>query len=330
MRIGLPRVLIHHYRYLPLFAGFFRALGLEVVISPPTRKDIVSRGIASTVDDACLPLKVAFGHLFELQEAGVDRIFLPRLVSLEPGSSLCPKIIGLPDMALSCVDTSLPLLAPTADVNRGLGGVLETLEAAGRELGFSESVIDEALSEAETAQATFRADCLAGRDPEALLDSIESGKPYREPPQGDELEVRVIGRSYLIFDPGSSLDLLAKLRRMGCRVLTHEAVDHRTLDRELAGFKRAPYWTLGREILGAAGFFLRQSAVDGLIFVPPFQCGPASLLETLIEALARKHPQTGYTTLVLDEHTGEAGLLTRLEAFLDMIRRRKRLARSGG
>lgn len=323
MRIGLPRVLIHHYRFLPLFAGFFRELGLEVVISPPTRKDIMRRGIDSTVDDACLPLKVAFGHLFELLESGVDRIFLPRLVSLEPGSSLCPKIIGLPDMALSCVNAGLPLLSPTADINRGRGGLLETLEQSARELGFSEEEIDRALSVAETAQAAFHTECLAGRDPEALLRSIETGEPYVHPVEGDELEIRVVGRSYLIFDAGSCLDILAKLRAMGCRVLTHEAVDHATQERELAGFKRTPYWTLSREILGAAGFFLRQSAVDGLVFVPPFQCGPASLLETLIESLARKHPQTGFTTLVLDEHTGEAGLMTRLEAFLDMIRRRK-------
>ncbi len=324
MRIGLPRILIHHYRYLPLFAGFFRETGCEIVFSPPTNKGLVERGIASTVDDACLPLKVAFGHLHALVEAAVDYIFLPRLVSLEPGSSLCPKFIGLPDMARSCVDVDLPLLSPTADVNRHEGGLLETLSKAGLELGLDDATISRAVDRAETDQADFRAACLSGKDPGALLEAVEHQRDYHPPAEGDELELRVVGRSYLLFDPGSSLDLLGKLRAMGCRVLTHEAVDHSTIDRELAGLSRPPYWTLGREILGSASFFLRSPDVDGLVFVPPFQCGPASLLETLIEAQSRKHPLKPYTALVLDEHTGEAGLLTRLEAFLDMIRRRKR------
>ncbi|MCK4593049.1 hypothetical protein KAU45_01015 [bacterium] len=322
MRIGLPRTLILYYRYLPLIAAFFRRLGVDLVISPPSNKELVARGIASTVDDACLPLKVTFGHIRAL--VGItDYIFLPRLVSLEPGSSLCPKFIGLPDMAKSCVAVDLPLLSPVADVNKGKGGVLETLSEAARELGYGPEEIDIALGAAEGAQAEYRAACIQGKDPEALLRSIESEKPYVHPEEGNELELRVIGRSYLIFDPFISLELLGKLRAMDCRVLTHESVDHQTLDRELGSLKRPPYWTLSREILGAASYFMRQAEVDGVVFALPFQCGPASMLQTLVEAIAVKHRQTPYTAVVLDEHTGEAGLMTRLEAFLDMIRRRK-------
>jgi predicted nucleotide-binding protein (sugar kinase/HSP70/actin superfamily) len=322
MRIGLPRTLNLYYRYLPLIAAFFRRLGVELVVSPPSNKELVAWGVASTVEDACLPLKATFGHIHAL-EGVVDHIFLPRLVSLEPGSSLCPKFIGLPDMAKSCVSVDLPLISPVADVNKGAGGILETLSEAGRVLGFDPGDIDRALGTGERAQASYRAECIQGKDPAALLRAIEREGPYLPPQEGDELELRVIGRSYLIFDPFISLEILKRLRGMGCRILTHESVDHQTLDREMGSYKRPPYWTLSREILGAAGYFMRQEEVDGLVFVLPFQCGPASMLETLVEAVANEHPQTPYTAIVLDEHTGEAGLMTRLEAFLDMIRRRK-------
>ncbi len=322
MRIGLPRTLILYYRFLPLVATFFRRLGVELVVSPPSNKDLVAWGIASTVDDACLPLKVTFGHIHAL-EGVVDHIFLPRLVSLEPGSSLCPKFIGLPDMVKSCISVGLPLISPVADVNKGAGGILETLGEAARLLGFGPEETEKALGAAERAQAAFRADCILGKDPAALLESIEKDRPYVAPQEGDELELRVIGRSYLLFDPFISLEILGRLRKMGCRILTHESVDHQTLDRELGSYKRPPYWTLGREILGAAGYFMRQEEVDGVFFVLPFQCGPASMLETLVEAVAARHPRMPYTSIVLDEHTGEAGLMTRLEAFLDMIRRKK-------
>ncbi len=324
MKLGLPRILNLYHRYLPLMAGFFRNLpGVELVISPPTNKGIVARGIASTVDDACLPLKVAFGHLHELNGA-VERIFLPRLVSLEPGSSMCPKFIGLPDMAKSCVDKQLPMISPVADVNRGRGGLLETLVSAGKELGFDDGIIESALSRGERAQAQYRADCLSGKDPVALLKAIEMQRDYRPPEEDGELNIRIIGRSYLLFDTFASLGIMEKLRRLGGRLLTNEAVDHRTIERELGRYKRPPYWTLGREILGAASYFLRQADTDGVVFVEPFQCGPASLLLTLVEAIAAEHPEVPFTALVLDEHTGDAGLMTRLEAFTDMIYRSRR------
>jgi predicted nucleotide-binding protein (sugar kinase/HSP70/actin superfamily) len=323
LKLGLPRILNLYYRYLPLMAGFFRALpGVELVISPPTNKGIVGRGIASTVDDACLPLKVAFGHLHELN-GQVDRIFLPRLVSLEPGSSMCPKFIGLPDMAKSCVAKDLPMITPVADVNRGRGGLLETLITAGKELGFEESVIENALSRGERAQARYRANCLSRKDPVALLEAVEKQRDYRPPKEEGDLNIRLLGRSYLLFDPHSSLGIMDKLRQLGGRLLTNEAVDHRTIERELGRYQRPPYWTLGREILGAASYFLRQPDSDGVVFVEPFQCGPASLLQTLVEAIAAEHPGVPFTALVLDEHTGDAGLMTRLEAFTDMIYRRR-------
>ena len=64
--------------------------------------------------------------------------------------------------------------------------------------------------------------------------------------------------------------------------------------------------------------------VDGIIHLTSFECGEDSMVGELIHHQSRNYPNTSYTEFVFDEHTGEAGINTRIEAFLDMIIRRKR------
>lgn len=85
--------------------------------------------------------------------------------------------------------------------------------------------------------------------------------------------------------------------------------------------ERPPYWELAREIVGSALHFLRGHA-EGVIHLVSFECGPDSLIQSLIEFENRNLLSIPYVPLVLDEHTGEAGLVTRLEAFVDMVVRK--------
>jgi predicted nucleotide-binding protein (sugar kinase/HSP70/actin superfamily) len=84
---------------------------------------------------------------------------------------------------------------------------------------------------------------------------------------------------------------------------------------------QVPYWTFEDEIVGAGGSLLHQ-AVDGLISVSAFGCAPDSVMLSVL-AQAAHRANRPYMALVLDEHSGEAGLITRLEAFVDMLYRRK-------
>jgi predicted nucleotide-binding protein (sugar kinase/HSP70/actin superfamily) len=84
---------------------------------------------------------------------------------------------------------------------------------------------------------------------------------------------------------------------------------------------RIPYWTFEDEIVGASGSLLRQP-VDGLISVSAFGCAPDSVMLSVLAQAARRADRP-YMPLVLDEHSGQAGLITRLEAFVDMLYRRK-------
>jgi predicted nucleotide-binding protein (sugar kinase/HSP70/actin superfamily) len=117
------------------------------------------------------------------------------------------------------------------------------------------------------------------------------------------------------------MDMFRKLSDMGARVMTPEMLSPSVIEENLASLERPPYWELAREIAGSALHFLNGHA-DGVIHLVSFECGPDSLLQSLLEFENRQRQDIPYVPLILDEHTGEAGLVTRLEAFIDMIVRR--------
>lgn len=96
MKIGLPRGLLYH-SYGPFMEAFLSELPAEIIISEETDRDILDRGTAACIDDACLPVKVYAGHVESLREK-CDRIVVPRIMSCEYGESLCPKLNGLPEL----------------------------------------------------------------------------------------------------------------------------------------------------------------------------------------------------------------------------------------
>ena len=67
-----------------------------------------------------------------------------------------------------------------------------------------------------------------------------------------------------------------------------------------------------------------QSGADGVIGIMTFGCGPDSLMMDMVHRQAARLKMTPFMSLTLEEHTAEGGIVTRLEAFLDMIYRRKR------
>jgi len=79
VKVGIPKALLFYY-YYPQWKTFFTKLGVKTVISRDTTRGLLEKGLQSTVDEACLPVKLAVGHVLDLRDR-VDYIFLPRMVS---------------------------------------------------------------------------------------------------------------------------------------------------------------------------------------------------------------------------------------------------------
>lgn len=343
MKIGFPRA-VHYYDYFPFWAGFFRGLDLELVTSPLTNRKIMESGLKKASDETCLPIKLLAGHIQALKD--VDALFLPRMVSMEEKTYLCPKLLGLPESILPAVPENMPVLTVTVNWRKGKRHVLAELERFGDSLGKGRGEVRQAfvlgkkwLARYETARlqglsfiesmGAFDVSLAAAngrtgwkKESRAQLKAQNQALPEEEIPAGDErpLTIALIGHSYLTQETYASLNLLSRLQSKA-RVRLIEEVEPAKIAEGLQGLRKALFWSQAKKVLGAGSTFSQEDEVDGLIYLSCFGCGTDSITQDLVARIARGRHKP-YMVLTLDEHSGEAGLVTRLEAFLDMTERR--------
>ena len=135
------------------------------------------------------------------------------------------------------------------------------------------------------------------------------------------LKIMLAGHSYLVQEEYASLNLLKRLQEKADVVLAHH-VENRDLETQLSGIRKKLFWSHAKQIYGAGSQFAKDSTVDGIIYLTCFGCGTDSMIQELLAKNVREEHKP-YMVITVDEHTGEAGLVTRLEAFLDMVERRK-------
>ncbi len=324
MRIGLPRALLFHY-YRPFWQELFIALGHQVVISPPTNQQIINAGVRVSVPEICVPIKIMNGHLQQLLSSDVDYVFLPRMVSIQPGQFFCPKFMGLPEIARFSIPGATDKLltcdisAPDEDIARP-----ELYYPVGQQLGQSESEVRRAVRKAGETWRRFRAHCLAGLDAATAAEAALSGTvPSPHADGKTDIHLGLIGYVYNLYDDWLSMELVSKLRALGVRVSTFEMLTDETIKRHLRHLDKSMFWTFSDKLLGAGYAFYHDRSVDGLIHLTAFGCGPDSMLGKVLELESESFSKP-FMTLRIDEHTGESHLLTRLEAFVDMLRMKKR------
>lgn len=317
MRVGIPHGLFYYY-YYPMWKTFFLDLGAEVVTSAATNRLTINLGSEYAVDEACLPIKVYYGHVRELCGSGLDYLFVPRLVSVEPRSYICPKFMGIPDMIRAQVRHLPQLIDITIDVSRDDRFLKRDIIKVGKMLGGSRRSIQNAYEHAVKENQRCYEIARQGWTMGEAISLWEGGTPEKSAP--GELEVAILGHGYSLYDEGLSMGIIQKLRRLGCRVHLLESVEPIMVEREAATLSKRVFWTLGRKIMGAVIHLDKQPEIDGIIYLACFGCGPDSLIGEMAERHAEAKP---FMLLTIDEHSGEAGLLTRLEAFCDMLRRRR-------
>ncbi len=316
--IGIPRGLFYYY-YYPWYKTFFNDLGARVILSSPTTRITIDQGIDSAVDETCFPIKVYFGHVRELCRHNPDYLFVPRLVSIEPGSYICPKFMGVPDMIRASFDDLPPLIDITIDLSRNDGEFKKQLLSTGKLLVRNSRKIRDAYEHGRQETECCRAIASQGY---TMAEAINIWEEQEIPVPGDaNLSIGVLGHGYSLYDEAISMDIIGRLRSMGCSVLLPEVLPREEIEREAAAMPKRIFWTLGRKMVGSALKMEKMPEVDGIIYVACFGCGPDSFVGEIIE---RKLKQKPYMLIVIDEHTGEGGLVTRLEAFCDMLGRRRR------
>jgi predicted nucleotide-binding protein (sugar kinase/HSP70/actin superfamily) len=337
-RVGIPRAL-SYYTFFPLWKEFIEKLGFAVVVSNPTNRNILENGIKETVNDACIPIKVYHGHVLDLV-GRVDYIFAPRMVSADGKSTFCPKFLGLPDM-VRFIDEALPPLVDSRYNRSGLpGGLLRFFYAVAKALEIRNPLlISRAALSALNKQRSYQRLVQSGLKPPAALDAVFSrdeiikgrapAQPGLKQQEEDSVTVALLGYPYAVFDPYISAGIYQKLLKLGVEVITYEQIPRKTMRRFSKVMPQNFFWYYSNQVCWAGLHLIDvKTAVDGIIHITAFGCGPDAMVDKTLE-LEAKRAQLPFLSLAIDEHTGEGGVQTRVEAFVDMLKIKKSQARVG-
>jgi predicted nucleotide-binding protein (sugar kinase/HSP70/actin superfamily) len=321
--VGIPKGLLY-YDFYPMWKTFFEGVGAKVVVSQDTNKKILDEGVKNCVEDACLPVKTYVGHVINLKEKDVDYIFIPRIVSVERKKYLCSKFLGLPDFIKSLIGDLPPIIDIEINYYKNNDKFTQNeFIKIGRMFGKTKDQSLKAYFKATHQQKKFESLLKEGlTNLEAL--KVWEGKNLVKEESNYDLKIAVIAHPYDIMDEYISMGIIEKLKNMGAQVYTMEMLERDLILEGVSMLSKEMFWNYERDILGAGLYFLKQKNVDGVIMVSAFGCGPNSMTEELLERIYKREKEVPFMLITIDEHSGEAGIMTRLEAFTDLLRFNKK------
>lgn len=321
MKVGIPRALLYYY-YYPFWKTMFDELNIETVLSKPTSKYIINKGIEFSVPEICVPIKVFVGHVASIVDE-VDYVFIPRMVSIYKNEFFCPKFMGLPDMIKYTVPGALnKIISPKIQSDSDKIANPKFYTQMKETLGISNWDLQRALKKAEKEWEKFRRLSKKGHVLSDALDIFEGKVPEKPQDQKGKITIGLLGYVYDIYDEFISMNVVEKLKEMNVNIITFEMLEEKVLMNSIQFMKKRLFWTFSNKLLGAGYYFYNNPQVDGLIHMTAFGCGPDSMIGKMMELESNNYNKP-FMTIRVDEHTGESHLQTRVEAFADMIKRKK-------
>lgn len=313
--IGYPRMLTFH-EYFPFFRAFFSELGFSLLLSPPTSAEIVRQGVSRVASATCFPTKVAHGHAAWMQAAVLEGkagwMLVPSLretfptAEAHPYANHCSYIQFIPDLvdeALGLKASGVRLIRPALHFRMGREQVLRELERTAAALGVSSKAeVRHACDKAFAAQTLFReARNALGRE---ALEALGSGGKA----------VVLVGKAHNIHDPGTNMNLARILRGMGIQTIPGDLLDlfHSP---EVGEAWRNMTLAMGQRTLAAADIIRRDARLNA-VYLANFGCVNDSMYPRFF---GREMGEKPFLLLEIDEHSAEAGVVTRCEAFLDAV-----------
>ncbi|CCY63566.1 putative uncharacterized protein [Clostridium sp. CAG:967] len=324
MVIGIPRGMSFYHNY-PFYHGFFTDLGIKIVLSDVTTKQTMTSGSALVVTETCLPIKIYIGHVLNLIDKGIDKILVPSIQSIAPKIYNCSKIRGLPDLVRNVVKKDFTMIEATLDKSEKNQGLYEFLKEMAAPFGITdEERIKKASKAGWRTYNNFHIMSKSGMSYKKAMNYALQGKVFIESQTKEfPISIGLISHGYNIFDERASMKIFDKLEAMDVRVYSSLQLSNEQMDDGIKTLGQDMYWANEHEMTGAAGHYLKDNKIDGLITLTAFGCGPDSLMIERITRRAKRFNKP-LLNLTIDEQTGEAGFITRLEAFVDMLFRKKR------
>jgi predicted CoA-substrate-specific enzyme activase len=297
--------------YYPLYKTFFEQIGFGVVLPDLIEQEGIDRKRAPF----CYPAEIAHGYFLNLLNKQPDYLFLPQLKGdyVEHGNSqgvCCPLSQGEPYFLAPAykdhgtyrhLKASGRILNPVIDFSKGILKAADVFVDMALGLGISKRNARIAFLEAVRVQQGIFND-IKDIGVRALAD-IENDP--------DAFGIVIFGRSYNALISEAHKGIPNKIASRGVHVIPMNALP---LTEKVT--KNNMYWSAGQHILQAAAFVANHPRLF-CCYITNFSCGPDSFLIGYYRDMMGKKPSL---TLELDSHVADAGLETRIEAFIEIIK----------
>jgi len=276
------------------------------VLSDKTNKQMIRRGLEAVVAETCYPIKLTHGHIIDLQDKGVEAMLIPSFINMvQEGDKwdrcvACPYVQSMPYIARAAFP-GLRVIAPSVNFRRGHDYIAKELKEELRDYRISLRRIKSALKKAQAEQKKFY-DWTKARGRE-FLDSLGE----------DDHAIAMVSRPYNGCDVGLNLELPEKLRNLGVVLIPNDFLPIGDVD--ISSDWPNMYWRSGQRIM-SAGEVVREDPRLNALYITNYGCGPDAFIGKYFHDIMGEKP---YLQLEVDEHSADAGAITRCEAFLDSI-----------
>ncbi len=309
--VGISRSFLTNILY-PLYSHFFGALGFRVVLSD----GVDPEGVRRTAAEFCYPAELAHGMMMNLAKKRPDYIFLPQINEMHvadlperyPGhQSTCVTVLAEPYYLRSAFkDLQSQLLVPTLNFSAGWESMRDEFVRLARQLGCAAARAGRAYDEAvEKLREFFRRRQQLGLE---ALRQLESSP--------ERIGVVFFGRAYNAFAAEANMGIPRKFASRGVHIIPHDCLPLG----DQPPFEKMT-WASGHDLMRAAQFVKKHPQLFG-VFLTNFSCGPDAFIVGYFRDIMQTKPSL---TLEIDSHTADAGVTTRVEAFLDIVERYRKL-----
>ena len=244
-----------------------------------------------------MPIKIFHGHIIDIKDK-CDLLIIPRIMRVREREFICPKFCGLPEMILYSIP-NMPKVMTEPIYATNEKELYVWCKKLGRMITKDKSKIRGAFNKALEEQRNFK---------------------FGIKDEGFKNNIALVGHPYNLYDTFINMNIVKKLNKLGVGVITEEYVGEEQIKAEAKTLFKRPFWTFATNSYGFTTSIAKDNEMDGAIYISSFACGIDSVVLELIKEKIQDFP---LLVLKVDEHTGEGGLDTRIEAFIDMIERKK-------
>jgi predicted CoA-substrate-specific enzyme activase len=299
--VGIPRAFSVHTLY-PLYSWFFHELGIKTFLST----EVAHAGVARAESTYCFPAEIAHGAVQDCLDKGADYVLLPHFRDMpsyeeEVHANFCPITQALPYyMVKAFPDVDKKRLLPlVVSFKFGEAKALELFMEMTGLLGIGEAETRRAFERALTKQQEYFA-ALKALGEKALAEARQAARPV----------IAVLGRPYNGFTPEANMGIPRKFTTRGYSVIPFDILPFQD-EKILPNM----YWYYGQQDVKAAGLIKQEENIY-VTYITNFSCAPDSFILHYIKWAMGQKP---FLILELDSHSADAGVDTRVEAFLDII-----------